>query len=317
MKTDQEKTLDINQQTVGNCCILCGSDAKDVIANKTTFDMPITNVVCRDCGFVYQSPRLTEEFLDYYYSQYNYLEKNYKGTIKSTFDNMSSLSNDRLDFLRRNNVFEPISSILEIGCGCGSMLHAFSQESKRVKGIEIDQKACDFIREDLKLDVICSNFEKAEVNETYDLVALMHVLEHVSEPKSFIQKIMDCLNDDGYVYFEVPNIRKPLPDGPSFYRFFDPGHLYSFSPKSIKVFLEKYGLEVIHVEEFAFQGRHHVLSCLAKKATAPIADNKENYENADEVKKRITQYKILHPIHYWYHRIKGFVSNRIFKRFSR
>lgn len=166
-------------------CMLCGGRDKKVIARKTKFNMNLTNVVCLRCGFVYQSPRVSEEFTKNYYSNFDYLEKNYHGSIENTFNKMSLLSGDRLRYLERHNALKDAKTVFEVGCGCGSMLQALAQLGKNVKGVEIDKKACNFIRDKLKLEILCSDFESIHVDQTYDLVVAMHVLEHIRDARFF------------------------------------------------------------------------------------------------------------------------------------
>jgi hypothetical protein len=87
---------------IDNDCMLCNSREKKIIAKRAKFNMRLNNVVCLNCGFIYQSPRLSDDFLKSYYADSNYLEKNYNGSIKDTFNNMARLSKSRLNYLEKN-----------------------------------------------------------------------------------------------------------------------------------------------------------------------------------------------------------------------
>ena len=59
-----------------------------------------------------------------------------------------------------------------------------------------------------------------------DIVTLFHVFEHMANPKSAMSKIYNILNDDGYLFVEVPNILQK--DAPPHNIYFK-AHLFYYS----------------------------------------------------------------------------------------
>ena len=114
---------------------------------------------------------------------------------------------DILDLINKNN----LQKVLEIGCGNGSTLgylkkngyahKTFGLESnleckKHAKANEIDYfLVCDVEDSNLKL------------NETFDVILFLDVLEHLLHPWDVLNNISKRLNKDGLIIISIPNIR--------------------------------------------------------------------------------------------------------------
>jgi SAM-dependent methyltransferase len=61
---------------------------------------------------------------------------------------------------------------------------------------------------DISDQVAISGVKKVNTQELsqrkFDMIMLCHILEHLSSPRAFIQRIKTCLSPRGYVYIEIP-----------------------------------------------------------------------------------------------------------------
>jgi putative transferase (TIGR04331 family) len=84
--------------------------------------------------------------------------------------------------LLRHIEFDPGWTILELGCGCGSMSRYFGESGATVTAIEGSYgRACsasERCRDLENVKIFCSNFQDVVLNEKYDLVTLIGVLEY-------------------------------------------------------------------------------------------------------------------------------------------
>ena len=93
----------------------------------------------------------------------------------------------------------------------------------------------------------------------YDIITMLHVLEHTSNPLSTLRRAKELLNDNGYLVVVVPNYqsldsrikdilsRFKLKKRP--YKHLALGHHnYIFSIKSLELLGEKAGLRIVHRE---------------------------------------------------------------------
>ena len=73
------------------------------------------------------------------------------------------------------------------------------------------------------------------------LIITLHSLEHLSDINIF-SKFYDLLNQNGLIFFEVPNCPKEYFQG----RPYDSPHLFFFTDKSIRKIAEKNNMELVN-----------------------------------------------------------------------
>jgi methionine biosynthesis protein MetW len=101
------------------------------------------------------------------------------------------------------------STILDIGCGDGTVLDFLSQNNKpiRIIGIDISQRAVDYVKkkgfEAYKIDVLSDDFPKFLKNKTFDYIIMTEVLEHVQDPEKIILAIKN--NFTKAIFVSIPN----------------------------------------------------------------------------------------------------------------
>lgn len=99
--------------------------------------------------------------------------------------------------------------VLDIGCSEGSFLLRFHRLGWETCGIEPSAFA-RFGQRAYGLDIRRGTFEDASLPAgTFDLVAALRVLEHISDPCAFLTRVKALLRPDGRLYLEVPNAWKP------------------------------------------------------------------------------------------------------------
>jgi 2-polyprenyl-3-methyl-5-hydroxy-6-metoxy-1,4-benzoquinol methylase len=100
----------------------------------------------------------------------------------------------------------PKQRVLEIGCGDGLFLAMLKQAGHSGTGLEINEEA---VRLGITagLDIRNATIEKfaAGCTKPFDVVCAFQVLEHVTDPCSFLESALHCLRDDGLAIFAVPN----------------------------------------------------------------------------------------------------------------
>ena len=108
-----------------------------------------------------------------------------------------------LDYLIKNENFQKQISILEIGPGVGVNIEVL-QTYGNVDVLEIDEFFIEIIQNNKSLKV--NKFFKtfSEINQSYDLVVFLDVLEHIEDFASFLNEIKNILHDDGIGIMSVP-----------------------------------------------------------------------------------------------------------------
>jgi ubiquinone/menaquinone biosynthesis C-methylase UbiE len=146
------------------------------------------------------------------------------------------------------------ATILDLGCGSGSMQNLIKNYRKDINFISID-------RDDYSKDFPPGTFFKVDitteklpvVSDSIDAVFCSHVLEHINFYELFLSEIKRVLKRDGSVYIETPSSRSLYfpsirfmkgQNGPT--NFFDDyTHLKPFTPQALYILGRKLGLSKI------------------------------------------------------------------------
>lgn len=137
----------------------------------------------------------------------------------------------------------PGSRLLDIGCGNGEFLVLAAQAGWSVVGLEPDPKAAEAART-LGLDVRQNSINSLNPEiERFDGITLSHVIEHLHDPFSALQRCYDLLNPGGWIWIETPNVDAQGHElfGPSWRGLEPPRHLVLFNRPSLIDVLRKVG----------------------------------------------------------------------------
>ncbi|WP_299093783.1 methyltransferase [uncultured Metabacillus sp.] len=106
------------------------------------------------------------------------------------------------------------NKILDIGCSQGINAILLGREGKKVDGIDISSDAIEYAKEELKKEhpsvqqsvtFRVSNFmTDHEIDSDYDTVLLTEVIEHISDPDSFLEKVSKHIKPGGKLIVTVP-----------------------------------------------------------------------------------------------------------------
>ena len=231
-------------------------------------------VACPACGFVYADYIPSQaEFDTYYANMSKYESQQYDGCE-------APIDRERFDDLARR-AFEAIGSkerrVLEIGCATGAVLGRLKRmEVQHVVGVdpspvckEICYRKFGVPVHNLSLDTL------SQLNETFDLVILSHVLEHVADLRSALLQIRNRLNNGGKVLIEVPDASRfsSAIDAP--FQQFSIEHINFFSPSSLMRLMSENGF--VHVSsdrQWRPQSRlaqMPVVTAVFARAESPVA----------------------------------------------
>jgi SAM-dependent methyltransferase len=97
------------------------------------------------------------------------------------------------------------SSVLDVGCGRGEFLKYLSQYGHRVTGLELSSKAVEESKNwglDVRHQTVVA---AAEAGEKWDVVTSFQVLEHVDNPRSFLEACVRLVRNHGLLILGVPN----------------------------------------------------------------------------------------------------------------
>lgn len=157
--------------------------------------------------------------------------------------------------LKEIRQFRQTGALLEIGCGRGEFLEVARAQGYSVHGIEPHLDNAAHAREVLGLDVVPRTLTEASLKEeSFEIVVLFHVIEHLHDPSGGIDRVWRLLKPNGLVVIETPNINtiwfRLLGKR---WRQFIPEHYFFFSESTIRRLLEAHGFSVLRIKSI---GKH-------------------------------------------------------------
>lgn len=156
-------------------------------------------------------------------------------------------------------------SILDIGAGTGAFLNTMLLANWQVAGIEPDAKAREKAMELYNLGLKPSEELFGLPVQSFDIITMWHVLEHVHDLHGYINKLMELLRPQGKLVIAVPNYtsydEKVYKE---YWAAYDvPRHLYHFSPQSVRELLSIHELKLHSVKPMWFDSFY--VSILSEK----------------------------------------------------
>lgn len=221
-------------------CPLCGANTTSSFDQRQFRERSVSNVICLQCGLVYQSPRMTEaEQQAFYEAEYRLLYQGQEGPDPKDLAVQAARSRAILAFIGKH--IRSCNRILDIGCSSGILLQQVrdlyhSQAIGIEPGTRYRQHA-----QSLGLDIYSSLDELQHAGlASFELVSMIHVLEHLPNPVEYLQDVREnYLTVDGWLLLEVPNLYA--------HDCFEVAHLISFSPHTLIQMVKKAGYKVIQL----------------------------------------------------------------------
>lgn len=172
--------------------------------------------ICTDCGHVQK--KVTEKWLseiENIYLDYNLYPQSdgHDQAIFSENGEAFKRSSILSDYLKKElSTLSDNANILDYGCGNGEFLSQISKSwpSKNLYGFDISDK---FSSQLYKI----SNFKQIlkpndNINQKFELITLIHSLEHIYEPLKILNSIKNMLHSSGMLFIQVPDINQNMFD---------------------------------------------------------------------------------------------------------
>lgn len=232
----------------------CSPEVREKLDKITVFE-------CKECSAIYCDPMpvydqkassqiYDEEYCDKHRD--NYDEDGKQARIQANANNLKLLAEELK--LPTEGV-----SHLDVGAGAGEVVVAARALGWSSEGLDLSSKVCDYGMEVNQVKIHCCDiFDERFKPNSYHLITLFDIIEHVDDPLALLQRAEELLVEGGGVYISTPNEKgfvirtgNMLKGGGQTMHLSptaDPYHLFGYSPDSIDFMLAKSGFRKLSLE---------------------------------------------------------------------
>jgi 2-polyprenyl-3-methyl-5-hydroxy-6-metoxy-1,4-benzoquinol methylase len=201
---------------------------------------------CADCDIVFIYPMLRDQLSTIY-------PPNYYAFDDKSKDSLTWKVKGWLDRILLRRVLSRIPgeglSVIDVGGGTGWMSTAARQADGRVQNtlvVDLDSQA-ETRAHSQGHDFFCGRIEDLDSSQSFDLVLMLNLIEHVPNPDQILKQVSKLLSPRGRILIQTPNFRSL--DASIFrYRswggYHCPRHFILFSQFSMNRILERNSLVV-------------------------------------------------------------------------
>lgn len=240
---------------------------------------------CQVCGTLVSLSGLTPEKLavhddekDFYGKQY-WLDHQQKSLgLPDIFQrSRNDLTERNLHWLKTLLKYRlPTADVLELGCSHGSFVALMKQSGYQATGLEMSPWVAEFGRKTFGVPILVGPVETQNLPlASFDVIAMMDVLEHLPDPLTTIRCCLDLLKQDGILLIQTPQFREGISheslvaDNHPFLTLLQPDeHLYLFSDRSTTYLFQQLGAEYIQFEPAIF-GHYDMFFAVSRVPLAP------------------------------------------------
>jgi len=231
-----------------NICCFCKDNNNTPL--YSTFDIFGNNYTineCRNCHAHFLAPPPDAETLRQAY------DTSYYGETDEKFNspNIETV----LDHFRRRRAkyaskfLNSNDKILDIGCGNGRfLLHLLKYGNFKLYGTELESNSANRAARIPQINLKLGHLSKDSFDaETFDVISMFHVFEHLTEPKETLEIIYNILKDNGTLIISFPNIdslQSNLFKG-KWLHLDPPRHLLFFEARDFINICEKMGFKLV------------------------------------------------------------------------
>jgi SAM-dependent methyltransferase len=221
-------------------CLLCNAtDARPLfVKGGKTF------LRCRGCGLEWLDPMPTPEEINRYY------EWAYREGIYAPYAEAGEIR--RLIAEHRLGVIRPLARAgrwLDVGCATGHFVEAAAATGMAAEGLDVSPGAVARARA-RGLTAHLSKVEDFVPPAAYDTITAFDVIEHLLDPRAFIDRLRSWLAPGGTLVLTLPDVGSIYPRllmRRHWFYYLPSDHLFYFDPRTIARLLGERGFMVRRV----------------------------------------------------------------------
>lgn len=229
-------------------CPICGSSKIEFFTLKNNYNL----YKCADCALVFVWPAPSN--LNKIYNEEYFFKKQAKGDNDFGYvdydKDKEPMKEIFIGYLKQLEKLTADRKIFDVGTATGYFLDLAKSRGWETAGIEISPCAAKIARnrgheifEGLPLDL--------KIEKKFGSVTMWDVLEHLAEPKKYLEAINAILQEDGLLAINTIDKKSwwAMFWGKRWHSIIPPEHLFYYSRKNLEILLRKSGFEILKIRK--------------------------------------------------------------------
>jgi 2-polyprenyl-3-methyl-5-hydroxy-6-metoxy-1,4-benzoquinol methylase len=240
-------------------CPVCLNPVTDLAFTGTDFLFETTSKTftlnsCSSCHTLFLHPMPdNDEIAGFYPAEYwwNAARPGILKRLESIYRRIAL--RDHVAFIMRAAGNRRGTAILDVGCGSATLLGLLKRQEFRVRGVDSSAEAAKIAKVENGVDVAVGSLEEAHFpDQSFDVVTLFHVMEHVTNPRGVLAEVARVLKPNGVLVLQVPNIESWQFKifGAKWYGLDIPRHVIDYSKRSMLKLLTDSGFVPARIRHF-------------------------------------------------------------------
>lgn len=257
-------------------CILCGGSATEPLARSTdrlygTTSAEFDIVRCTACGMATLA-KVPPDLASFYPPSY-------------WFDPAENVSSRWAERYRRFVAADHVSCLyhawqssggnaLDVGCGGGLLYGLLRKMGVPAFGLDTSTTAAALAWRHNRLPALAGDLTSAPFGpESFGLISMFHVLEHLHDPRAFLNASRALLVPQGRIVVQVPNLASwQARIFRSRWNGLDvPRHLFNFRASDLRALLRSCGFEIVREKHFSLRDNPAGLATTIAPSLDPMA----------------------------------------------
>ncbi len=237
------------ERVVCNCC---GADTPRILARRASGGRVASTNLCKSCGLIYLSPRMSAASYDRYYREFYRIDRSSNkaeedGGLESLFRTSrrygEALSRQLREFFGKGLVLDVGSSTGGVLTGVKGIL------GLPALGIEPSSVEADFARAK-GIETITSLFEVVDPHTLPrpSTIICTQSLNHLLDPRAFLERSWELLPDGGHLVLAVKNFRHQVRRAGGLEASVQIDHPYMFTPEVLRAFVLSVGFRIVYLD---------------------------------------------------------------------
>jgi len=261
-------------------CLICGDSRSRLLfaatdrlygATKREFQL----VACEGCGLMRLAPQPAPQELSHYYPQnYWYVpDASLAAQVEESYRRL--VLRDHVRFVSRALVeCGEKGPLLDVGCGGALLPRMLRERGFSAMGLDSSPEAAALAWNTNGVPVVCGDLEHVPLpSGICAAVTMFHVLEHVYDPRAYLESARELLRPHGRLIVQVPNAAswqfRLL--GPRWNGVDVPRHLTDFRVSDLEALLSAAGFKVLRRKHFSWRDNPAGLASSLAPTLDPMA----------------------------------------------